>query len=89
MIVITLEMLANPFWQILYTRYYNPYSKDFQLDGQTGNIVLILRIMADTADVSDYKPGENAYRYVLAKLAKYGRFEICDRLRCDWNKASA
>ena len=89
MVEITCEMLANPFWSVLYERYYCHRSKDFQLDGQTGDIILILRIMADHVDVSDFRPPQNAYRYVLDKLKRYGRFEILERLRADWNRAAS
>jgi hypothetical protein len=82
MMEITLDMLANPFWAVIYARYYDEYHKALASEGERGDITLLLHYLAEHADVSGFKPGDNPYRYVLEKLKPYARYDL------DWNKAT-
>jgi len=72
----------------------NPYSvcarfyamnapNDYQWQSLQGGAALLLRMLADVADVSDYD-GSNPYQYCLAKLKEYGRNELTDAIESDW-----
>jgi hypothetical protein len=86
--VFSLEELANPFYLVLSRTAYDEYQHEIAYCGEPGALALILNMAAQTADTSDFKPGDNAFKYVLDYLdgmRPFGtRCTLIERLKAEW-----
>jgi hypothetical protein len=80
--------MGNPFLLVLSRTAYNEYTHEIDYYGEQGALALILNMAAKTADTSDFKPGDNAFRYVLDYLdgmRPFGtRSTLIEKLKAEW-----
>lgn len=82
--------MSNPFKRVLFDyqvsaslskTWDNPYT----MDGQAGDLCLVLMICDREVDTSDFVEGTSPHKYVLEYLKSYGYSQLARIAEVDWS----